>query len=1054
MTLSHGKITLVFSVFIAAAMILSGLYVLPTQGNQSATFQSTVTPYYSNSSLVNGTTLPASSAQSEFASTVSSIVNASQTSRNLLFLPDTSAKIGISNGHVSPLYTGAPAPMGIGDFGLVNGTGENYSTSSFNATITITNMSDYYLLNDGPHSFSGQLNAVLTNVSLDGNAGYSFWTQNVLLYSTRTNALSLEDNIWNFTTASSTVQSGTIANSTGNIYKYPGVHIAIGPTFTVTLPFTVSLYLNYTKDPGTGDDVVYFNYTITGTVNGTYRTVSNTFDRVQFNSHPEIGHSYPANTAHFFVSGTTLAPNGLLYDAEFMIGGPGGGSTTSIYNISANLTLKYLNGGKYQNVKSAYDFGTDTGETSSGIAEYYSSGDVVHLNAGPSLLYGLWNTKAITGVPSVGPGYSTYSGEISPSNGFVFVNAGSEFNETSAQWAPTSENGNFSYRLPTGNYYAQALMSNYNPMQATLSPTLPTDFKLQLNYATGIYTPIFASGNGQLKNISYSGDGTGGSPYVLFGSNETTSISPLFAEMNDFTFPVFGGIMISNVSDFTVISPPSFRISYPSSNLLQLTLFDLPDVNYLTIQVYASSNMTIENSSYVTGWFSQILEGFPLANMVLWNTTDMNITGNYFSSQGSSLLIYNDDTTLSNNTVTGNVFSIDATITNALDQYFLNSNSPVGLQLYSSYNKIYNNIFSGTEPAMSPGKPNNNIYNGENATYNHNLWNISRISSTNIIGGSGISGNYWMSNTEGVGAAVNESGLIAIGSDQSPLNYPQYVSFNPQSIPFLTELLIEFQTSTLTPSNVPAVLFGGTYAFYLSGKTSFSLPNGTYEYYAEAAGSYSTITGNFTVAGENITVNLSFTSTATYTVEFVPEHLVAGSYWNVTVYGNGYSPVMAYSGPNVSLVYSGATDGTYYYSVSAYGYILEPPNGTFTVSGRNIVIYLDFKPDEFAVSFTESGLSGGTTWSVSLNGQVFSSTNSTLIIPGLVPGTYNYTVNSVSGYVSSSGGTFVLGFNDAAIGITFTQSTDSLLLAGFAIVGVVIGGLAGSFMVYTRMRKR
>ena len=1043
----HGRSLLLAGVIVIVSItILSGLYVPQIHGNSNASQTSLQDGVVQPSATAAGSniSLPISTSKT-FASTVTGIANASGPVSKFLFLPNINANVGIANGHVSPLYSSAPAPMGIGDFGIVNGTGKSYNTSSFNGTITINNLSDFYLLNDAPNTVSVQLNAVLRNVTVKGNDSYSYWTQNVMVYSTRTHNLSLEDNVWNFSSPTSVMEPGTILKSSGNVISYPGVHIALGPSFIVTMPFTISLYLNSTNN-GTANNIVFFNYSLTGKINGKQKTEFGTFDQVTFNS----AAVHIAKPANFSVNGNELAPNGLLYDAEFMIGGPGGGSTTSIYNISANMSLQYRSGSAYMNVPSAYDFGTDTGETSEGASAYYSAGHTVHLNAGPSLLYGLWNTGNTSGINSVNSGFDDYSGKLSPSNGFMFINAGNSFNASSAEWAPTDQNGTFRYLLPSGNYSAEALMSNYDPFQIKLDSSGQNDIPLSLNYATGIYTPLFAYGNSQLKNISYNGSGTAASPYVLFGSNESSGLNQLFTEMNDFTFPVFGGLMISNVSVHAIIDPPSFRVSYPVSDLLQLTTAGLPEVNYLSMLVYGSSNISIENSSYVSGWFSEALNGFPAANILLWNSTDINVTGNYFASQGSSMIIYNPNSTHSNNTVTGNVFSIDATVTNALDQYFLNSNSPVGLELYSSNNTIYNNFFSGTAPAVSPGGKGNDIYSGSTVTYS-NKWNVSNISGTNIIGGKGISGNYWMNYNENSSQPHNDGGLIAYGSDESPLKYPQSVTFNPSTLNPGTEYLVEIQSNFLTSDKVPTILFGGVITI---GETTFSLPNGTYEYYAEAQGLYTTVTGNFTVSGMNSTVSLEFISIETYEIAFTPVGLSAGSFWNITISGNGIVPITAYSAPDVSLIFFGATNGTYNYSVSAYGYTLVSSNETVVVSGRNVPIYLNFTPNEYSLSVSEKGLAGGTQWYVTINGKQYNGTNSTIIVPGLSPGTYSYTIGQVAGYVSSSGGSFTMGFNDSSIGITFIQATSPIILVGYAILGVIAGGVVSAFLMYRKMRKK
>ena len=155
----------------------------------------------------------------------------------LLFLPNAHPNYKLENGTVTPLYDFAPAPMGLGFFGLQNesGTlvGHNYYSNSFQATLRINNLSVYNLGNDGPSSLTFQLNTVMANTTLFGVANYSFWTQNVIVYSTRTHVLSFEDNIWNFSSPTAVMTNNAILNSTGHVYPYPGVHIVIGPSYNV-----------------------------------------------------------------------------------------------------------------------------------------------------------------------------------------------------------------------------------------------------------------------------------------------------------------------------------------------------------------------------------------------------------------------------------------------------------------------------------------------------------------------------------------------------------------------------------------------------------------------------------------------------------------------------------------------------------------------------------------------------------------------------------------------------------------------------------------------------
>ena len=82
-------------------------------------------------------------------------------------------------------------------------------------------------------------------------------------------------------------------------------------------------------------------------------------------------------------------------------------------------------------------------------------------------------------------------------------------------------------------------------------------------------------------------------------------------------------------------------------------------------------------------------------------------------------------------------------------------------------------------------------------------------------------------------------------------------------------------------------------------------------------------------------------------------------------------------------------------------------------------------PAHYTVTFTESGLSSGTSWSVTFNGTTQSSTGTGIQFSAL-NGTYSYTVASVTGYtVSPSSGSITVSGSAQTIQITFTASSTS-----------------------------
>jgi subtilase family serine protease len=82
-------------------------------------------------------------------------------------------------------------------------------------------------------------------------------------------------------------------------------------------------------------------------------------------------------------------------------------------------------------------------------------------------------------------------------------------------------------------------------------------------------------------------------------------------------------------------------------------------------------------------------------------------------------------------------------------------------------------------------------------------------------------------------------------------------------------------------------------------------------------------------------------------------------------------------------------------------------------------------PTDYTVTFTESGLASGTSWSVTFNGTAQSSTGTSIQF-SVTNGSYSYTVGSVSGYtVSPSSGSVTVSGSAQSISIVYTASSSS-----------------------------
>ena len=848
-----GKEKFLAAVFLSIVMSLSAFFVVPLAPSDASTSAAGSIP-----SVYSGQVVPAAgnngfALHSPDISHSKSIYSHGAMSK-YVYLPDYKAasKYSYSNGHVSPLYSTAPAPMGIGDIGLMNGTNGsvqpyNLSTSSFEGSITLNSLNPFYIQNDAPHSVTVQLNAVLNNVTILGKSDYVFWNQNVVFYSAHYHELEFIDNIWNFSSPSFDMTQNSILYGQGTVV--PGIfYYAIGPVLSVRYPFTVNLYLQTALI--NGNTAVYFNYS----VQSRDHNYAGTYDQVVFNSTYGMPSGYEAPEAHYLVSGSQITPTGyLLNDAEIMIGGPGGGSTTSIYGIDGAMSLKYMENAssdspmqgsaqsQYVSVPSAIDFGVDTGETSEGVAVSWNHFDIAHLSSGPSLLYGMW------GLSSPNIQMEQFSGHLNPTNSFMFVSPGTSFMNESAAWAPLSLNGYFDFTLPEGAYSAVALLSYYSPVYLNMSAfgtmislNMPmmnflaqtnsnskNTVSLPFNQTMGIYTPLMAMDNQQLKDISLSGGGSQNNPFII-ENKQYMPISSLFYEFNDFLFPVFTGVLLANTNAYVDMNNmPSLIMDYPSFIAPGLKDAGFPTFNYLGYALYDASHVSIFNST-ISGWYAYTLSSFPVGNLLLWDSSDDLIMNNTFLSMDSSLFVFGG----SGNTVFGNLFenytfaNTSGVNFNDIDLY----GAPLGMIVYSSGDLIYNNIFNTSITAASPSF---SIYTGCPAVY-VNEWNVSlRPSSTvYMINGYSLSGsivdagfqggNYWY-NFNGI-IPYNNSGNIEFGGDYEPLN------------------LLMVQNGPLVPAPLNAIVVVPIYAAYVSHNTTSTIVNDSVVF---PIGSYDRITVTF-----------------------------------------------------------------------------------------------------------------------------------------------------------------------------------------------------------------
>ncbi|HTP54691.1 MAG TPA: thermopsin family protease [Thermoplasmata archaeon] len=541
---------------------------------------------------------------------------------------------------VTPVPLVAPGPMGIADLGIgPGGAPYVYNSSSFEGTVELGAFSayspGYAEFAEAPDWTTFQMNAVGVNISYPGSSTGTFWFQNVVHFNG--SELQVEDNIWNFSSFSALMAPGTLySHGPNGVVELNEFYFAYGPTIPVTYPFTLSLAM--TLEVVATRPTVLFNYTLT---NGSGPAGSpHTYDQVSFNG-ASVG------PPQFQVNGGALNPYGSEYDSELILGGDGGGTNANIVSLRANATLDHWDAAthRYVSVPSAYDHGVDSGETSTGVAEYYLPHQTtVFLNQGPSLLYGLWNTSSGPAGPAANPGYIHVDLTVSPDYAFVFAT-----NHTA--WSLGLGQANFT-----------AAPSSITGVTQTALPPIPAGNP----YVFGAWADGFKNGT-----VTVSGNSTGTAAFPLVAAASTVD-APVYLR-GDAQAAAFGAARIPHTG-----YAPTKSILWINASQADLVapFLQLNDFDYPTFVLFAaeSLNLTVHVNGLVQAAASFVYtSSYPFFGAL----PGVGWTQGYFFFYGTGRF------SVENTTLTGNT-----------SLYYRSIASPGALEFYRTADSVAKNILS------------------------------------------------------------------------------------------------------------------------------------------------------------------------------------------------------------------------------------------------------------------------------------------------------------------------------------------------------------------------
>ncbi|MGP8074510.1 MAG: thermopsin family protease [Thermoplasmata archaeon] len=444
-----------------------------------------------------------------------------------------------ASGPVAPGFSSPPAPMGLADFGIDSSGAYEYNTSSFESNLNLSGFSvfspGYAAFEEAPDWSTFQLNTVTVNISYPGSTNGTFWAQNVVHFNG--SELQFEDNIWNFSSLTASMNTSTLLSYNGTLV--PGeFYYDFGPSIAIRPPFDLRLFNNITIVGG--HPALFFNYSLSNLT----RTESGSYDRILFNGTATVGH-----LPQFQVSGLAYDPAGLLNDAEFILGGDGGGSNANVVSFNGTVTLDAWNAGAgaYRSVRAAYDFGADTAETSLGVSVYYL-GTTAYLNQGPSFLYGLWNTSDSVFAPAVAAGWIHVAVDTTPDYAFLFATFkdSSSSPTSNLSYVPSSANGDATTYLPlppAGNPYVfWAWADGFLNRSVTVGNSSSATTLTLTASATEMDAPVYLIGDAQAAafgEAAISQTAYSPSSHRLWLNASSADLAAPFRRLNDFDYPAF-----------------------------------------------------------------------------------------------------------------------------------------------------------------------------------------------------------------------------------------------------------------------------------------------------------------------------------------------------------------------------------------------------------------------------------------------------------------------------------------------------------------------------------
>ncbi len=282
-------------------------------------------------------------------------------------------------------------------------------------------------------------------------------------------------------------------------------------------------------------------------------------------------------------------------------------------------------------------------------------------------------------------------------------------------------------------------------------------------------------------------------------------------------------------------------------------------------------------------------------------------------------------------------------------------------------------------------------------------------------------------------------GPVSPYPSSSPLTFYKLfnVTISKQNLPPEYQWYINVTNGPSFSSNLSSISFTE-----INGSYNFTVSTG-YKLYRPDP-----YRGSFSIVGDSIELTETFIL-VTYQVMFAETGLTNGTFWEITVNNNTRIST------NGSIVFK-LSNGSFEYSIQPLaGFSAVEYAGNVTVNGSSLVRQISWAMVTYELNVTQSGLSVGKKWSVTLEGKTFNgisivatqNTTKSFLVFREPNGSYNYTLNAPFGYTGSHvTGKVVISGNSAAVVVTLVPPNFALIgIAGAVAVSLLAIALA--FMI-------